>query len=133
MKTKYIVSIFVIFVIVIVFFIGNSFYEKNNSIIINFKNNSNVDIEKLELSYTGLSSNIEVPTIKGNNTFQFKVEIDKNFHEGSMKLYCTDKNNQKVEAGTIIGYFEKGYHGTVDVDIDWENEQVKASESQVPH
>ena len=118
-KRWFIIIICIIFSLTIGF---NMLKKDTITLIIN--NNTTKDIESLTLSYTGLKDDIKIPTVKANDNIKFKVNINKSFKEGSMKIYYTDKNNEKVEF-FIIGYFEKGYNKTTYVDISIVNDLIQ--------
>jgi len=119
MKKKWII---ISICIVLVSILGINVLKKDTvTLIIN--NTTNEDIDYLKLNYTGLGNDIDIPTIKANDKINFKVNIDNNFREGCMKIYYIHKN-KKIEF-VIIGYFEKGYKGKVNVNISVENGTIQ--------
>ena len=119
MKKWIITAVCIVFSVII----GLSMLKKDTiTLVIN--NTINEDIDSLNLHYTGLKNDIEIPIIKANDNIKFKVNINKSFQEGSMKIYYIDKNNKKIET-VIIGYFEEGYSETINVEISMKNEVIQ--------
>lgn len=117
-KNKPIIKIIVLIVITIS--LVTLYLKNNNSTIeLNIKNLTDKNISNLKLNYTDLENDIIIPTINKNNSITFKVKINENFSEGTMKLHYIE-NNQYKEI-TIIGYFEKGYSAKINLNISEEN------------
>lgn len=120
-KIKYIKSIVVIAIIIITAFTISMLNSNKITLIINNKTNKNID---LKVNYTGLKNDINIPTIKSNDNIKYKVDIDKDFKEGSMSIYYIDENNKKVEF-VVVGYFEKGYKDTINISIKEINDKIE--------
>ncbi|WP_310605247.1 hypothetical protein [Anaerosporobacter sp.] len=82
---------------------------QNNGIHITIKNQTDIALSAMEISYTGIDKNIPIPIINAKKDYNVTINLPKEFTEGTMKLYYYDFNNNKVEY-TIIGYLEKTYH-----------------------
>lgn len=123
-KKKFIIMFLLILIVLI--FAGISFFNKNQSIVITFRNNTNYYVENLKLNYTNLKNDINIPTIKPNDTYCLIFDSSSNddFYEGSMKIYYIEKDNKKVEK-VVIPYFERGYKGKVDINIESDNNNFK--------
>ena len=120
-KIKYIKSIIVIAIIIITAFATSMLNSNKITLIINNKTNKNIE---LKVNYTGLKNDINIPTIKSNDNIKYKVDIDKDFKEGSMSIYYIDENNKKVKF-VVVGYFEKGYKDTINVSIKEINDKIE--------
>lgn len=120
-KIKYIKSIIVIAIIIITAFATSMLNSNKIILIINNKTNKNIE---LKVNYTGLKKDLTIPTIKSNDNIKYKVDIDKDFKEGSMSIYYIDENNKKVKF-VVVGYFEKGYKDTINVSIKEINDKIE--------
>lgn len=87
----------------------------NGKVTLRINNLTNEDINYLNLTYTGLKESIDIPNIKANNSIRLNINLSDDFREGSMKIYY-DKNKERKEF-VIIGYLQKGYNETIDVNI----------------
>mgnify|MGYP003371768546 CR=1 FL=1 len=105
----------IIIITIIVFILGINIFNRDE-VMLNIKNSTNEEINYLKLTYTGLKDDTSIPKINPNENIKVKVNIDKNFEEGSMKIYYLDEKNVKIES-TIIGYFQKGDRKTVNINI----------------
>ena len=105
----------IIIISIIIFILGLNAFNRDK-VILNINNSTNKEIKHLKLTYTGLKDDISIPTINPNEKTKLKVDIDKNFQEGSMTIYYLDEKNIKRES-TIIGYFQKGEKITVNINI----------------
>ena len=120
-KIKYIKSIIVIAIIIITAFATSMLNSNKITLIINNKTNKNIE---LKVNYTGLKKDLTIQTIKSNDNIKYKVDIDKDFKEGSMSIYYIDENNKKVKF-VVVGYFEKGYKDTINVSIKEINDKIE--------
>lgn len=92
--------------------------QSSMAVLIN--NNTDEDITNLTLTYEGIKSDIEVPTIKSGEFTVIEIDpeeqADDSFDEASLELQYIDdtgKNNSE----TVFGYFEMGYSGDAEVTI----------------
>ena len=76
----------IIIITIIVFILGINTFNRDK-VILNITNSTNEKINYLKLTYTGLKDDISIPNINPNENTKVKVSIDKNFEEGSMKIY----------------------------------------------
>lgn len=125
MKKIFIFSLSVILLVLL----GLSFFYTSTNVNLSLQNTLNKPVSNLKLNYTGLIDDFNIQTIAPNDTLKLKIKINKNFNEGSMKIYYLNDNGEKEEF-FIIGYFEKGYKGNLQFKIIEEDNKLKIVEIQ---
>lgn len=103
--------------------IGLNIFKKNTVTLV-ITNETNEDIDYLHLNYTGLKKDMDIPIIRQKDTIKFKVNIDEDFHEGSMKIYYIDDDGNQVDF-YVIGYFESAPIEKIKVTISKENNKLQ--------
>ena len=89
---------------------------------ITIENNTQIDVTGLQISYEHITKDIEIPDIKAGTSYRLVVNPTENFGENHMLLYYLDKTGTK-QSEIIVGYFEKGYSGKVNVKIKSVNDK----------
>lgn len=115
-KRKFLVAAAVVLFLISGFASYKLFFNKNTGFDIEIKNNAGVNISGLAITYEGLINCIELPEIEAGKTYKTNINPEEDFSENSITLYYKDKRGYK-QKNTLIGYFEKGYYGVVNVDI----------------
>jgi hypothetical protein len=113
-----------IFIIVIVLlfiisgFISYKVYSnKHTGFDIEIKNSTGLSIRGLAITYKGIVKDIELPEIEEGKIYKLNINPKEYFSENSMIIYYRDKRGY-TQRNTLIGYFEKGYNGKVNVNIN---------------
>ena len=81
------------------------------------KNNTGVSISGLTITYKGIVKDIEIPEIEAGKIYKFNINPKEDFSENGMIIYYKDKRGY-TQKNTLIGYFEKGYNGRANVNIN---------------
>lgn len=115
------------FSVILLILLGLSFFNTSTTVNLSLQNTLNKPVSNLKLNYTGLIDDFNIQTIDPNDTLKLKIKMNKNFNEGSMKIYYLNDNGEKEEF-YIIGYFEKGYKGTLHFKIIEEDNKLKIVE-----
>lgn len=89
---------------------------------VTIENNTQIDVTGLQISYEHITKDIVVPDIKAGTSYRLVVNPTENFGENQMLLYYLDKNGTK-QSKILVGYFEKGYSGKVNVRIKSVNDK----------
>ncbi len=79
-------------------------------------NRTDTNAEGLKIICSNNRKGISLPVVKAHSSVSINVNPDGDFREDSMHLYYFDKKGEKHDE-VIIGYFEKGYAGTVKAEI----------------
>ncbi|MCP5048515.1 MAG: hypothetical protein GY940_15200 [bacterium] len=87
-------------------------FHCSSGVILSFTNNSGQTLRDLEIFYTGGSVSVE-KSVPGS-TETFKVNPTSESH---IEIQFKDQNN-KTYKGNVGVYFESGYSGTLDMEID---------------
>lgn len=136
MKRKIIITVVVALVLILVGllvackeFLGFIF---TSGFDISIYNQTNTKISGLKITYKNVTKDVEIPDVEANSKVKLNVNPSENFGENSMMLYYLDKGNKRHEE-TIIGYFERGYSGKVNIEINSINEsgrlEIKVKET----
>lgn len=90
--------------------------SKEKGIYVKLINNTELEVEGLYITYTGLKNPIEIPKIESEKIYETKIDISELEGEGNMELTYLDKlgNEERI---IIVGYFERGYRGNIEVTI----------------
>ncbi len=89
---------------------------------ITIENNTQFDVTGLQISYEHITKDIEIPEIKAGTTYGLVVNPTENFGENHMLLNYSDETGAK-QSKILVGYFEKGYSGKVNVKIKSVNDK----------
>jgi len=116
-KRNVIISVIVLLLMTSGFISYKLFANKHDGFNIELKNNTSVNIRGLTITYQGIDKDIKLPEIEAGKTYNINVNPKENFGESSMIIYYRDKSGF-VQKNTLIGYFEKGYNGKVNVNIN---------------
>ncbi|MEH7885333.1 hypothetical protein V7654_13545 [Bacillus sp. JJ1609] len=81
------------------------------------KNETEVDVEGLYLTYDNIYSDIQIPPVGAGDKITINVHPTEEFGENSMILYYEDING-KIHKETVFGYFEQGYFGEVIITFE---------------
>jgi hypothetical protein len=109
----FIVAIFIFLLIVVSYFYYKFGHE---GIIVTIQNQTNSKISGLKITYQYSTKDLEIPEISANSTYKTVIDPTETFGENQLHLYYFDKNGLKVSE-KLVGYFEKGYDGRVNVKI----------------
>lgn len=85
--------------------------------MLSIQNNTDVTITGLKIRYSNSPNETKVPEILPKQIYKTKLILPKNFSEGSIKIFYTDKRGENHEE-YLFGYIEKGNKVKVDVTID---------------
>lgn len=88
---------------------------------IEIKNDTSENVKGLIITYKGIIKDIELPQIEVGKTYKINVNPKENLGENTMIIYYKDKRGI-IQKNTLIGYFEKGYRGKVNVKVNSEDE-----------
>ncbi|MET3195653.1 hypothetical protein [Bacillus sp. OAE603] len=115
----------VIVAILITGIVGVKGYDLiNGGFDIKIKNQSNIDITGLYLTYDNIKSDIKIPSIASHKDYNLDVNPTKDVGESSMVLQYKD-NKGELHTKTVIGYFEGGYSGKILITIKSVDEDGK--------
>lgn len=114
---KKILSIVKVLLLVLLVFIVFKSINAYQGIDVTIKNNTDVAISELKITYEDISKDIDIPSIPAHKELKINIIPSENFSEGAMKIYyINSKGNRQEEY--IVGYFEKGYSGEVIAEIN---------------
>lgn len=116
-KRNVIIAVTLLLLITSGFISYKLFANKHDGFNIEIKNNISENIRGLTITYQGIDKDIELPEIEAGKTYKINVNPKEDFGENSMIIYYKDKSGF-VQKNTLIGYFEKGYNGKVNVNIN---------------
>jgi hypothetical protein len=119
---KVVIGIFILTVIGI----GVSIYSlfSTTGFDIQIVNNLDQPVSGLYITYQNITSDVPIPEIMAHSKYELNIDPSEEFGENSMLLYYFDKDGNKQEE-RLVGYFEKGYWGTVKVWIQSIDEDGK--------
>jgi hypothetical protein len=113
-KNKFI-YIIIITVFLISVYLIHDFLQPYIKITIN--NTTSKQINGLKIKSNAFNKNIEIRTIAAHSKYTMNLIPSKKFDEGNMIIYYFDKKDNEHEI-YLLGYFEKGYSGNVDVAVN---------------
>lgn len=110
-------------IVLIILLIGSClfFMNRHSGFNITIKNNTSETISGLNITYEGTMKDIKIPNIDKYEEYKLNIDPKEDFSESSMSIYYTDKRNY-IQKNILIGYFEKGYRGDVEVNINSQDE-----------
>lgn len=112
---KYVAIASIILVVGLAFAIGwKEVYLDSEGFDFTFKNETESETPELFLSYKGSDGDIRIQPISPGGNSNLYVNPLNLAGESEMTLYYKDQEGQ-VHKETAIGYFEKGYFGTITV------------------
>ena len=112
---KFLYLIMIAFVLLFIF-LFYPFIMGSSGFDITIKNHTDLQIEGLKITYHNIEKEIEIPAIKPDASYSINIDPKEDFGENSMTLYYHDQKGNRHDE-TIIGYFEKGYSGKVNIEI----------------
>ncbi|MDE5055218.1 hypothetical protein NDK25_23675 [Niallia taxi] len=106
------ISLLIVLIVAVILFMG---LNNNDGIKITVTNNTDKPIDDLYINYKNLDEDIKLPKVssKSKETLTIEPDVD----ESNLILYYFDRDGKKHEE-FIIGYFERGYDGKVDIKIN---------------
>lgn len=114
-------NIFIVVIVLLLIISGLISYKvysnKHIGFDIEIKNNTGVNISGLTITYKGIVKDLELPEIEAGKIYKFNINPKEDFSENSMIIYYKDKRGY-IQRNTLISYFEKGYNGRVNVNIN---------------
>lgn len=114
-------NIFIVVIVLLLIVSGFVSYKvysnKHVGFNIEIKNNTGVNISGLTITYKGIVKDLEIPEIESGKIYKLNINPKEDFNENSMIIYYKDKRGY-IQKNTLIGYFEKGYNGRVNVNIN---------------
>lgn len=116
-KKGFIITVILLVLIALVSIVYKNFFTRHVGFDIEIKNNTSENISGLVITYEGIEKDIELPKIELGKTYKINVNPQENFGENTMIIYYKDKRGV-IQKNTLIGYFEKGYSGKVNVTIN---------------
>lgn len=116
-KKGFIITAILLVLIALVSIVYKNFFTRHVGFDIEIKNNTSENISGLVITYEGIEKDIELPKIELGKTYKINVNPQENFGENTMIIYYKDKRGV-IQKNTLIGYFEKGYSGKVNVTIN---------------
>lgn len=120
-KRNTIILIIVLLLIITGFISYKFFADKHSGFDIEIKNNTGENLSGLTITYKDIVKDISLPEIGSGKTYKININPKEDFNENSMVIYYKDKRGY-VQKNTLIGYFEKGYNGSVKVNINSQDE-----------
>lgn len=119
MNKRKVTYVLVIGIFLIAMFLTYNF-SKARYIKININNNTDKEVSGLVIKSVVLDSDLKIPSILKESKYKTQILTSKNFskgNEGNVVMYYLDKKGNKQEI-YLLGYFEKGYNGTINVNIN---------------
>lgn len=120
-KKGFIITATLLLLIALVSIVYKNFFTRHVGFDIEIKNNTSENISGLVITYEGIEKQIELPKIEPGKAYRINVNPKEKFGENSMIIYYKDKRGV-IQKNTLIGYFEKGYSGKVNVKINSQEE-----------
>ncbi|KRE39727.1 hypothetical protein [Paenibacillus sp. Soil522] len=120
-------KIMVVILVLGIIGIGSYFlFSGDEGFDITVKNQTNIEISGLYLTYHKISTDIEIPSISSHKEFKFNVTPTptEDFGENTMELYYKDHKGQ-IHTEYVFGYFEKGYYGKATITLKSVDENGK--------
>lgn len=114
-KLLYIIIISVSILAIIILY--NLYFRNTLSITVDITNFTTSKINGLKITSKALDKDAEVSEIPEQREYKMIIATAKNFDECNVVMYYYDKNGNKHEI-CLVGYIEKGYSGTVKVNIN---------------
>lgn len=107
-------TIFIGLILIVISFY--KFFTIRDGFNITIFNNTNTQINGIKITYHNITKDIEIPMIEPGKKTILSINPKENFVRNQMKLKYEHSNGDK-QSMVIIGYFEKGYSGSVTVKI----------------
>ncbi|MBV4419266.1 hypothetical protein KM800_07960 [Clostridium tyrobutyricum] len=105
----------IIAICLIALYLIYSFFKPGVKISIN--NNTFKEISGLKIKSSALINDVKITNISKHGKYTIKLKLSKDFDESNMTMYYFDNKGSKHSI-YLLGYFEKGYRGKIDVTLN---------------